>query len=89
MLLPLTLGVLCEFLYAYWLKVPFNVIEGVKIGGLAITLYGFLEKLLKGVKSTETVASEVLVQEITKDGKVNKDDINAVKDYYKKLDEIK
>lgn len=86
MLLPLGLGVLCDFLYcSLYIKVAFNIVEGLKVGGTAITLYGALEKIFKGSKSSGTLATEELVNEITKDGKVDENDTSAVKEFWNKV----
>ena len=86
MLIPLCLGILADFLFCtLWLKIPFSIVEGVKIGGTAITFYGILEKLFKGAKSTETQMAEKLVNDITADGKIDENDKSAVKEFYDKV----
>lgn len=89
MLIPLALGVLCDWLFCtLYLHIAFSVIEGVKIGGTAVTLYGVLEKLIKGVQSKETTATIQLVNDITKDGKVDKKDTSTVKDFVNNLNKV-
>lgn len=89
MLIPLALGILCDYLFCtLYLQVAFNIVEGVKIGGTAITLYGMIEKGFKGNKSQETKAVESLVENITKDGKIDKNDSTAVKDFVKNLNKV-
>lgn len=86
MLIPLALGVLCDWLFCtLYLHISFSVVEGIKIGGTAVTLYGMLEKLIKGVKSQETIKTIELVNTITKDGKVDKNDKSAVTEFLNKV----
>lgn len=86
MLIPLALGILADYLFCtLYLNVTFNIIEGIKIGGTAVTIYGFLETLLKGKKSNETTETLHLVETVIKDGKVDKQDTPAVKEFYDKL----
>ena len=80
MIIPLALGVLFDWLFCtFYLHIPFSIIEGVKIGGTAVTLYGLLEKLIKGAQSKETIATIELVEDITNDGKIDKQDKSIVK----------
>jgi hypothetical protein len=90
MLIPLALGVLCDWLFCtLYLGVAFSVVEGVKVGGTAVTLYGMLEKLIKGAQSKETTATLELVNDITKDGKVDKKDSATVKEFVNNLNKVK
>ena len=90
MLIPLALGILCDWLYcSLYLHIAFSVIEGLKIGGTAVTLYGVIEKAFKGKQSTETTETLKLVENITKDGKVDKRDTQAIKDFAEKLNSVK
>lgn len=89
MLIPLALGVLGDWLFCtLYLHIPFSILEGVKIGGTAVTLYGMLEKLIKGSQSKETSATLELVENITKDGKVDKNDSQSIKDFANKLNNV-
>ena len=89
MLVPLLLGVLCDFLFCtLYLHIPFDIVEGIKVGGTAITLYGVIEKLIKGSQSKETTATIELVESITKDGKVDKKDNSTVKDFVDNLNKV-
>ena len=86
MLIPLALGVVFDFLFCtFYLKVAFSVTEGVKVGGTAVTLYGILEKLIKGAPSKETAKTLELADNVTKDGKVDKSDISAVEKFINKV----
>ena len=90
MLIPLALGVLCDWLFCtLYLNVAFSIAEGVKIGGTAVTLYGMIEKLIKGAQSKETTATIELVENITKDGKIDKKDGHSIKDFADKLNKVK
>ena len=90
MLIPLALGVLCDWLFCtLYLGIPFSVVEGVKVGGTAVTLYGMIEKLIKGSQSKETTATIKLVNDITKDGSVDKSDVQSIKDFANKLNKVK
>jgi hypothetical protein len=82
MLIPLGLGILCDWLFCtYYLGITFNIVEGVKIGGTAVTLYAGIEKIFKGKTSKETTETLKLVEDITKDGKVDKSDNEIVKHF--------
>jgi hypothetical protein len=86
MLIPLALGILVDYFFCtYYLKLAFDIIEGVKIGGTAITLYGVLEKLFKGKVSEETQGTLELTKDIVKDGKLNAKDGEIVKDFINKV----
>jgi uncharacterized membrane protein YjfL (UPF0719 family) len=89
MIVPILLGILCDFLFCtLYLHIPFDIVEGIKVGGTAITLYGVLEKLIKGAQSKETTATLELVENITKDGKVDKEDNSTIKDFVDKLNKV-
>ena len=89
MLIPLALGVLGDWLFCtYYLGVAFSIVEGIKIGGTAITLYGMLEKAIKGAQSKETTETIKLVEDITKDGKIDKTDSAILKDFADKLNKV-
>ena len=90
MLIPLALGILADYLFCtLYLNVAFDIVEGVKIGGTAVTIYGALEKLFKGKQSNEIAQTIQLVGNITKDGKVDNKDISTVQDYVDKLNKVK
>ena len=86
MLIPLALGVFGDWLFCtFYLGTAFSVVDGIKIGGTAITLYGMLEKSIKGAPSPETEAALELVEKVTEDKKVDKKDNDAVKAFLKKV----
>ena len=89
MIIPLALGILCDWLFcSLFLHIPFSVVEGIKIGGTSVTLYGILEKLIKGVQSKETTATIELANEIVKDGKVDKSDNETVQNFVDNLNKV-
>ena len=86
MLIPLALGILVDYMFCtYYLHIAFDIVEGVKIGGTAITLYGALEKLFKGGVSKETEEAIALSTEIISDGKIDKKDGEIVKEFINKI----
>lgn len=87
LLIPFALGVLFEFLYTtYYLHTAFTIITGLGYGTAGISLYGIIERFFK-VKvnnpydSEEGKAVTELVDDITKDGKVDENDKSAVQDF--------
>ena len=91
LLIPFALGVVCDFLYStYYLHATFSVITGLGYGTAGISLYGVIERFF-GVKTKNPYESEEgkavteLVEEITKDGKVDGEDKHAVKDFWEKV----
>lgn len=90
MLIPLCLGIILNWLFCVlYLQVPYDIIEGIKVGGTAVTIYGVIEKLIKGSQSKETTETLQLVTNITNDGKVDKTDSSAVVDFINDLNKIK
>lgn len=86
MLIPLALGILVDYMFCtYYLHIAFDIVEGVKIGGTAITLYGVLEKLFKGGVSKETEEAIALSTEIISDGKIDKKDGEIIKEFINKI----
>lgn len=91
LLIPFALGVLADFLYStYYLHTAFTVITGLGYGTAGISLYGAIERFFK-VKTENPYETEVgravteLVNEISKDGKVDGNDKHAVKDFWDKV----
>lgn len=92
LLIPFGLGVLFEFLYStYYLHTAFTVITGLGYGTAGISLYGIIERFFKvKVKNpyTETEEGQAvteLIQDITADGKVDSNDIDAIQAFYNKV----
>ena len=86
MLIPLALGILVDYMFCtYYLHIVFDIAEGLKIGGTAITLYGMLEKLFKGSVSKETENAIALSNEITADGKLDKKDGEIVQEFINRI----
>ena len=91
MLLPLVLGVLFNFLYnVYYLKIAFSVIEGLSWGTASIMFYQGFKKVVTGKDATAEEKAEIknvkdLVENIVKDGKVDKNDTSAISEYLNKV----
>lgn len=91
LLIPFVLGVLFDFLYCtYYLNTAFSIITGLGYGTAGISLYGVVERFFK-VKTENPYDSEEgkavteFVEEVTKDGKVDKNDKHAVSDFWNKV----
>ena len=91
LLIPFALGIALDFLYSTCiLHTAFSVIAGLGYGTAGISLYGVVERFFK-VKvsnpydSEEGKAVTELVNEVSKDGKVDKKDTDAVKEFWKKV----
>jgi archaellum biogenesis protein FlaJ (TadC family) len=91
LLIPFALGVLADFLYStYYLQTAFTVITGLGYGTAGISLYGVIERFFK-VKienpydSEEGQAVKELVEDVSKDKKVDVNDKDAVKDFWNKV----
>jgi hypothetical protein len=92
LLIPFALGIVCDFLYStYYLHTAFSIITGLGYGTAGISLYGIIERFFK-VKTNNPYNSEEgkavleLVESVSKDGKVNGGDKQALKEY---LDKVK
>ena len=91
LLIPFAVGVALDFVYStYYLHGAFSIINGLGYGTAGISLYGAIERFFK-VKTenpyeTETGKSVTeLVDEISKDGKVDGNDKHAVADFWNKI----
>lgn len=91
LLIPFALGVLCDFLYStYYLHTMFSVITGLGYGTAGISLYGIIERFFK-VKTNNPYETEQgqevlsLIGNISKDGKFDNQDTNAIKEFYAKV----
>lgn len=91
LLIPFALGVLAEFLYTtYYLHTTFTVITGLGYGTAGISLYGIIERFFKvkvsnPYETEEGKAIQELVDNVSADGKVDKNDIDYVKEFNKKI----
>lgn len=92
LLIPFGLGILAEFLYnTYYLQIAFTGMVGLGYGAAGISLYGVIERFFK-VKvdnpydTEEGKAVQELVDNITKDGKVDENDMTAVEEFLKGKD---
>ena len=91
LLIPFALGVFVDFLYStYYLHSAFTIITGLGYGTAGISLYGAIERFFK-VKTENPYETEAgkavteLVEEISKDGKVDGKDKHAVADFWNKV----
>ena len=91
LLIPFILGVLLEFLYStYVLKSTFSVISGLAYGTAGISFYGVVERFfkIKTVNPYETQEGQAvtgLIKDVTNDGKIDYEDIDAVKSFLEKV----
>lgn len=91
MLLPLALGVLFNYLYnGYYLHIDYSIIEGLSWGTTSIMFYQAFKKVVTGKEPTAEEKAQVesvktLVETITEDGKVDKSDSDAIKDFLNKV----
>ena len=83
MIIPLALGILFDFAFcSFYLNIPFSVEQGLKVGATAVTLYGMLERIVKGATSKSTQETLKLADDMLADGKVNGDDMSAVQSFF-------
>lgn len=91
LLIPFILGVACDFFYqTYHLHGAFSVINGLGYGTAGISLYGVVERFFKvkvpnPYETEEGKAVTELVGKVTKDGKVDGNDKDAVKEFWNKV----
>lgn len=95
LILPFAFGVFLDFLYCtYYLHVVPSAVVGLGYGAAGISLYAVIERTFK-VKvtnpydSTEGKAVIDLVNNVTKDGKIDKNDQAIANDFYNKLNSVK
>ena len=91
LLIPFGLGILLDFLYStYYLNTAVDIINGLSYGTAGVSLYGVVERFFKvktdnPYKTEEGEAVLELVNEISKDGKVDKKDSSAIEAFYKNI----
>ena len=88
LLIPFILGVCFEFALCLYIHTTFSVLEGVKYGATAISLYGAVAQFCGFKNEYETAQGKEalkLVSEMAKDGKIDKHDTSAIADYLKKV----
>lgn len=92
LLIPFALGLAFEFVYShYYLHTVFSIVKGLSYGTAGVSLYevfkrAFNIKSKNPYESKEGEAVLGLVTAIAQDGKVDKKDKSAVKEY---LDKVK
>ena len=94
-------AVLCEFLYShFWLHTAMNLSRASYGWGYASAVYGVFETVLKFIKGKEVKVENPyeteagkqtteLIGNITKDGKIDKNDSQAMKEFTEKLKSVK
>jgi archaellum biogenesis protein FlaJ (TadC family) len=94
LLIPFAVGVGLEFVYSTYTHTLFTIIAGLGYGTGGISLYGIIERFF-GIKSKNPYDSEEgkavteLIENITKDGKVDKKDNEIVKDFVSDINKVK
>ena len=94
-------AVLCEFLYShFWLHTAINLTRASYGWGYASGVYGVVEMVIRFIKgdnvklenpykTEEGKHTTKLIEDITKDGKIGKEDSQSMKDYVNKLNKVK
>lgn len=94
-------AVLCEFLYShFWLHTAMDLTRASYGWGYASGVYGVVEMIIKFVKGENIKLDNLyeteqgkqiteLVDNITKDGKIDKKDSQSMKDFVNKLNSVK
>ena len=94
-------AVLCEFLYShFWLHTAINLTRASYGWGYASGVYGVVEMVIRFIKgdnvklenpyqTEEGKQTTKLIEDITKDGKIGKEDSQSMKDYVNKLNKVK
>ena len=94
-------AVLCEFLYShFWLHTAINLTRASYGWGYASGVYGVVEMIIRFIKgdnvklenpyqTEEGKQTTKLIENITKDGKIDKEDSQSMKDYVNKLNKVK
>lgn len=91
LLIPFALGVAFDILYStFVIHCAYSIINGLGYGTAGISLYGVVERFFKvKVKnpydSEEGKAVLQLVEDVSKDGKVDKSDADIMKEFMKKV----
>lgn len=96
LVIPFLIGLFAEFLYACcFLKTNYNVFEGLLSGFGAISLYALIDQTGIGKKKGETTnpytetedgkAIVELVDKIAEDGKIDGEDEDAIKAFFKAI----
>ena len=91
LLIPFAVGIVLDFVYStYYLHGAFSIINGLGYGTAGISLYGAIERFFK-VKTEspydtqEGKAVTELVENVSKDGKVDKNDKDAIATFWDKV----
>ena len=91
LLIPFAVGIVLDFVYStYYLHGAFSIINGLGYGTAGISLYGAIERFFK-VKTEspydtqEGKAVTELVENVSKDGNVDKNDKDAIATFWDKV----
>ena len=94
-------AVLCEFLYShFWLHTAIDLTRASYGWGYASGVYGVVEMVIRFIKgdnvklenpykTEEGKQTTELIEDITKDGKIDKEDSQSMKSYVDKLNKVK
>lgn len=94
-------ALLCEFLYShFWLHTAIDLTRASYGWGYASGVYGVVEMVIRFIKgdnvklenpyqTEEGKQTTKLIEDITKDGKIDKEDSQSMKDYVNKLNKVK
>lgn len=93
-------AVLCEFIYShFWLHTAIDLTRASYGWGYASGVYGVVEMVIRFIKgdnvklenpyqTEEGKQTTKLIEDITKDGKIGKEDSQSMKDYVNKLNKV-
>lgn len=91
LIIPFVVGVALDFAYTrYYLHTASSVITGLGYGMAGISLYGVIERFFK-VKVSNPYECDLgkqvvgLVNSVSADGKIDKNDKNAIAEFYNKV----
>lgn len=89
--IPFLLGITLDVLYSVYIaKTHYSIIVGLGYGSAGISLYGVIERFFK-VKTNNPYETDngkaviSLVENIVEDKKIDKNDVDAVKDFWDKI----
>lgn len=92
LLIPFALGIALDIIYsAFVTHTAFSIIVGLGYGSAGISLYATIERFFKVkipnpyTETEEGKAVAELAEKVTADKKIDKNDIDPVKDFWKKV----
>lgn len=87
-IIPFALGIILDIVYCtYLIGCPYSIVRGLGYGTTSVTLYHGIEQNFKikvdnPFKTKEGKAALEMVEKVTADGKVDENDVSAVKDFW-------